>query len=100
MFQFAGVNIFPSQIQAILHGIDELSQEFQLVIPRQGSGRHLLIRVEPAGEHIGEADLIRARDYLIETVKYRITVTPEVELVEPGVLPRSEGKSKRVIRES
>lgn len=99
MFQFAGVNVFPSQIQGILHGIDELSQEFQLVIPRQGSGRHMVIRVEPAGEHISESDLIRARDYLIETVKYRVTVTPAVEIVEAGSLPRSEGKSKRVIRE-
>ncbi|MFA6019242.1 MAG: AMP-binding protein [Rhodospirillales bacterium] len=100
MFQFAGVNVFPSQIQAILHGIDELAQEFQLVIPRQGSGRHLVIRVEPASELIDQAALIRARDYLIETVKYRVTVTPEVEVVDAGSLPRSEGKSKRVIRES
>ncbi|MBF0356123.1 MAG: AMP-binding protein [Alphaproteobacteria bacterium] len=100
MFQFAGVNIFPSQIQGILHGIDEFSQEFQLLIPRQGSGKRLIIRVEPMSEQVPEADLIRARDYLIETVRYRITITPDIEIVEAGSLPRSEGKSKRVIRES
>ncbi|NQU14038.1 MAG: hypothetical protein HQ561_07810 [Desulfobacteraceae bacterium] len=35
----------------------------------------------------------------MENVKYRITVTPEVEIAEIGELPRFELKAKRLIRE-
>jgi len=76
MFHFAGVNIFPSQIQNLLHQIDELSQEYQLVVPPMGSGRHLVIRVEPAHERIEAATLRRAVEHLVELVRYRITITP------------------------
>ena len=99
MFHFAGVNIFPAQIQNLLHEIDEFSQEYQLVVPKMGSGAHLRIRVEPAHERLSGAQLNKARDYLIEAVKYRITVTPEVDVCELGSLPRVEGKARRLIRE-
>ena len=99
MFHFAGVNVFPSQIQNLLHGVDELSLEYQLRIPRQGSGRPLTIEVEPAHERLGRAEIERAREHLIETVRYRVGITPAVEVVEIGSLPRVEGKAKRLIRE-
>jgi phenylacetate-CoA ligase len=94
------VNIFPTQIQNLLHEVDEFSQEYQLVVPRMGSGGHLRIRVEPAHERISDAQMKQARDFLIEAVKYRITVTPEVEVCDIGSLPRVEGKAKRLIREA
>ena len=100
MFHFAGVNIFPAQIQNLLHQVDEFSQEYQLVVPPQGSGRHLRVRVEPAREGVPRGELDAARERFVEMVKYRITVTPEVEVCEIGSLPRVEGKAKRVIRES
>ncbi len=99
MFHFAGVNIFPSQIQNLLHQVDEFSQEYQLLVPRLGSGRHLTVRVEPAHERIEAAAMKRAIDHFIAAMKYRITVTPLVEVVEIGTLPRVEGKAKRILRE-
>ncbi|MCZ7562951.1 MAG: AMP-binding protein [Burkholderiales bacterium] len=98
MFQFAGVNIFPTQIQNLLHEVDEFSQEYQLVVPRLGSGERLRIRVEPAHEHLPRDRIAAAREYLIETIKYRIGMTPEVEVCEVGGLPRVEGKAKRIVR--
>jgi phenylacetate-CoA ligase len=100
MFHFAGVNVFPAQLQNLLHQLDEFSQEYQLVVPPQGSGRRLRIRVEPASDAVRGADIESARERLVEMVKYRITVTPEVEVCATGSLPRVEGKAKRVIRES
>jgi phenylacetate-CoA ligase len=99
MFQFAGVNIFPTQIQNLLHGVDDFSQEWQLVVPRMGSGRHLKLRVEPAHEQVPRARIDAAREYLVETVKYRVGVTPDVEVCDVGSLPRVEGKARRVVRE-
>ena len=100
MFQFAGVNIFPTQIQNLLHGVDDFSQEWQLVVPPMGSGRHLRIRVEPASELVAPSRVEAARDYVVETVKYRVGVTPDVEVCEVGSLPRVEGKARRIVRES
>lgn len=99
MFHFAGVNVFPTQIENLLRGVDEFSLEYQLVVPKMGSGKHLRIRVEPAHERITAGMLKRARDHLVEAVKYRVAVTPEVEIAEIGSLPRFEGKAKRIIRE-
>lgn len=100
MFHFAGVNIFPAQIQKLLHEINEFSQEYQLVVPRLGSGRHLKIRVEPANDNVSVSQLKAARDHLVEIVKYRVTVTPDVEICAAGSLPRVEGKAKRLVREN
>lgn len=100
MFHFAGVNIFPSQVQDLLHQVDEFSQEWQLVVPPQGSGRRLRLRVEPAQEGLGTPRLEAARERLVDMIRYRITVTPEVEVCEPGALPRVEGKAKRLVREA
>jgi len=100
MFHFAGVNVFPAQVQDLLHQVDEFSQEYQLIVPSQGSGRRLSIRVEPAREGLGGSQIEAARERLVEMVKYRITVTPEVHVCEIGSLPRVEGKAKRVLREN
>jgi phenylacetate-coenzyme A ligase PaaK-like adenylate-forming protein len=64
-----------------------------------GSGRHLKIRVEPANEQVPLARIDAAREYMVETVKYRVGVTPDVEVCEVGSLPRVEGKARRIVRE-
>ena len=64
-----------------------------------GSGRRLRILVEPSQGGMPEDILREAGERFAAAVKYRVTVTPEVQFVEPGSLPRAEGKAKRVIRE-
>ena len=99
MFQFAGVNIFPSAIENFIREVLEFSNEYQIVVPKMGSGRHLKIRIEPATADISKERMEEAVKKFVETFKYRITVTPDVEIVELGKLPRFELKAKRVIRE-
>lgn len=99
MFQFAGVNIFPSAVENLIREVPELSTEYQLVVPESGTGRRLTIRVEPGRPDLTGDEIEDAVQRLVETVKYRITVTPAVEVVEIGELPRFELKAKRVIRE-
>ena len=100
MFQFAGVNIFPAAIENFIREVPEFSNEYQIVVPKFGSGKHLRIRVEPAQEGISKETMDAAVRAFIEKFKYRITVTPDVEIVEPGKLPRFELKAKRLIRET
>jgi phenylacetate-CoA ligase len=99
MFQFAGVNIFPSAIENLIREVSEFSNEYQIVIPKMGEGKHLKIRIEPDSTDIAQNELEKAVDKFVETFKYRITVTPDVEIVEVGGLPRFELKAKRLIRE-
>jgi len=99
MFQFAGVNIFPSAVENLIREVTEFSTEYQLLVPKSGTGKHLKIRLEPARSGLSEGQIRDATRRLTETVKYKVTVTPDVEVVEIGELPRFELKAKRVIRE-
>jgi phenylacetate-CoA ligase len=99
MFQFAGVNVFPSAIENLIRQVPEFSNEYQIVVPKMGSGKHLKIRVEPDTAKIGKERIEEAVKHFIETVRHRITITPDVEIVEIGKLPRFELKAKRLIRE-
>jgi len=100
MFQFAGVNIFPSAIENLIRQVPEFSSEYQIVVPGFGSGKHMRIRVEPASRDISEERMARAVKGFIETFKYRITVTPDVEIAKTGELPRFELKARRLIRDA
>jgi len=99
MFYFGGVNIFPSAIENFVRQVPEFSNEYQLVVPRQGSGKKLRIRVEPATADISEDRLQRAVKTLLDNIAYNIKITPDVEVAAVGSLPRFEGKARRIIRE-
>jgi phenylacetate-CoA ligase len=99
MFQFAGVNIFPSGIENLIREVPEFSDEYQIVVPKIGTGKHLTVRVEPATPDISKQRMEQAVKQFVETFKYRITITPDVEIAKIGELPRFELKAKRLIRE-
>ncbi len=52
--------------------------------PRWGAGKHIKIRVEPDTAEIDNLSMQQAVKKFIETVKYRITITPDVEITEIG----------------
>ncbi len=96
VFKFRGVNIYPSSIDRLLSQVPGLGSEYQVHLFRDENGKdHMLLKVERgAGVEPGRADeLGREVRYLI---KHKLMVTPEVEVVAYGELPRSERKSKRV----
>ena len=90
-----GVNLFPSTVEEILLAIRGLSGNYQLVVDRTEQ-RHetLQVLVEAAGAG-GDHDALErtARERIKET----IGLTFEVTVLPAGVLPRSEGKARRVI---
>ncbi len=96
MFKFRAVNIYPSGIDRILSEIPGLGSEYQVHLTRDDHGRdHMLLKVERgAGVEPGRADALGRE--VIYTLKRKLIVTPEVEVVDYGSLPRSERKSKRV----
>jgi phenylacetate-CoA ligase len=99
MFQFGGVNIFPSAIENFVRETKEFSTEYQIVVPRMGSGKHLKIRVEPASPALSREETDQAVKGFKDVFKFRVGVSPDVEVARVGELPRFEGKAKRVIRD-
>ena len=95
MVKFKGVNFFPKQIEEILADFPELSSEYQIRISHLDGRDTLRLYVETNG-HVR---FLEMADRVAEAVKSRIGFTPLVKVVEIGVLPRSEKKTKRVIDE-
>lgn len=96
MMKIKGVNVFPKQIEEILATFDDLSSEYQIRISHLDGKDTMRIYVEATTGLVDFAELAEA---VAEKVKARIGFTPIVKVVEIGVLPRSEKKSKRVIDE-
>jgi phenylacetate-CoA ligase len=89
-----GVNIFPSMVEEILLAIPGLTGNYQIVVDRtqkRHDAMQVLVEAEPGTnkEHLSHAAQ--------ERIKELIGLTVEVTVLAGGVLPRSEGKAKRVV---
>ncbi len=95
MIILRGVNLFPTQIEEIVLGIEQLTPHFILELTREGRMDAMTVRIErhpDLSREVCEA----ASVVLAKKIKVLIGSTVEVRLEEPGALPRSEGKYKRV----
>jgi phenylacetate-CoA ligase len=99
-----GVNVFPSEIERVVLEHRELGPHYQIVLAREGALDRLAVRVEmtpDVWEALGGtiecegAYHIAAR--LRQELANTLALTADVELVGPGIVPRSEGKAVRVV---
>lgn len=99
MLIIRGVNVFPTQIESVLLEIGEVEPHYQLVVRREGSLDTLEIKVELSDALFSDriSGLERLEKKIKEQIGSTIGITAKVSLVEPKSLPRSEGKSQRVI---
>ncbi len=95
MMKIKGVNVFPSQIEEVLHKFPEVSSEYQIRISHLEGKDTMRLYVETNGT----VDFMELSKRIAEKIKSAIGFTPLVKVVEEGVLPRSEKKTKRVIDE-
>ena len=95
MVKIKGVNVFPSQIEEVLHEFPETSSEYQIRISHLDGKDTMRLYVETNGS----VDFSDLSERIAVAVKSKIGFTPLVKVVELGVLPRSEKKTKRVIDE-
>jgi phenylacetate-CoA ligase len=93
MLILRGVNVYPSEIEHVLLGIEGVEPHYELTVERPGAADEVRLRCEPAGGADREGLAARVHDALRE----RTGIGIEVELVAAGELPRSQGKAKRVI---
>ena len=96
MVKIKGVNVFPAQIEEVIADTEGASSEYQIRISHLDGKDTMRIYVEATS---GMVDFQALGQELAQKVKAKIGFTPIVKVVELGMLPRSEKKSKRVIDE-
>ena len=99
MLVIRGVNVFPSQIEAVLMGVKETSAHYMLVVDRVNSQDKLTVQVELKDDvDINDADkLEKLAAYIKTQIKQTLLISAKVELLPPKSIARSEGKAKRII---
>jgi phenylacetate-CoA ligase len=99
MLVIRGINVFPSQIEHVLLQIPEVGNQFMVYIDRINHLDEMTVEVEINREYFsGElADLSRLQKKVVKELRDTLELRTTVKLVEPGSLPRFEGKAKRVI---
>ncbi len=96
MIILRGVNLFPTQIEELILGVDGLSAQFQCVLDRPDRLDQLTVRVEARPDLAAELR-VRAGATLREQIKNRIGVSVLVEVLEPDSIERSVGKARRLL---
>lgn len=99
MLIIRGVNVFPTQIEAALMGIDEVEPHYQLIVDRVGQLDVLEVQVEVSEKILSDEvrDLESIQAKIANELQSALNISAKVTLVEPKTIERSEGKAKRVI---
>ena len=99
MIVVRGINVFPSQVESVLMRIPEIGDHYQIIVDRKGSLDVMTVKVEMTESTFSDkiADLMSLSKTVARLLKGVLNITAEVELVEPGTIPRSMGKAQHVI---
>ena len=94
MITVRGVNLFPSNVEHLLLSVPEVAPHYQLVVERTGALDELTVQCEPLSASV---DVVALRSSAEKVLREHTGIRIEVEVLEPGGVPRSEGKAVRVI---
>jgi phenylacetate-CoA ligase len=105
MLIIRGVNVYPSEVEDVLFSRIEVSPQYQIVITRDKALDSMTVRVEVNHEmqnqwrhdHTEETNRRNLEQELSDLLRQRLGLTAAVEIIEPNILPRSEGKAVRVL---
>ncbi len=96
MLKIRGVNVFPSQIEEVLLGIDEIGPHYEIIVTRKNHADILEIRVEL----VKAADSYKELEALEKKIKHKLRIVlgldAKIRLESPNTLQRFEGKAQRV----
>jgi phenylacetate-CoA ligase len=94
MLIIRGVNVYPSQVEAVLVGFPGLAPHYQVVLTRAGALDEMAVEVELAPDFAGDPRKKAAE--VTHHIKSLIGVSCRVVPKAPGEVPRSQGKAVRV----
>ncbi|MEA5003721.1 MAG: phenylacetate--CoA ligase [Christensenella sp.] len=98
MLIIRGVNVFPSQIEGVLLGMEDVAPHYEIVLTTEKHLDRIEVKVEVADE--GLLTSYKALETLKESIAHNIftvlNMHVKVTLAEPQSLKRFEGKAQRV----
>lgn len=99
MLIIRGINVFPSQVESVILDMPEFEPVYMLVVDRVNSLDTLQVQVEVRKDFFSDdiGGMLQLRKKLADKLKSVLSISADVRLMEPNSIPRSEGKSVRVI---
>jgi phenylacetate-CoA ligase len=101
MLIIRGVNVFPSQIEAVLLNIKGIEPHYQLIVDRADQLDTLEVQVEVSEKLLDETGEVKVLQQMerriVKDMKDYLGISAKVKLVEPKSLQRFEGKASRVM---
>ncbi len=99
MMVIRGVNVFPSQVEAVLMGIDGIGQQYQLIVTTEKFMDKMEVQVELMDGSMLESysNLERLSGEIRHKIKTVLQIDVKVTLLNPKTIERTAGKSHRVI---
>jgi len=99
MFILKGCNIFPMQVEGILMKLPEVGDDYRIILQTIEDQDEMTVEVEVKKEWFrGDLNFLdRLQKQIIRLIRDEVLVRPVIKLVEPGSIPKSEGKAVRVI---
>jgi phenylacetate-CoA ligase len=99
MLIIRGVNLFPGHVEELILKEKLLSAHYLLEVYREGplDQMEVLVEVKPEFAHASAETKSRSARDLQHAIKSWLGVTTQVRLLDPGHLPRQEGKARRVL---
>lgn len=96
-----GVNVFPSQIEEVIMKMPEVGTNYRILVKKEGVLDRLIVQTEVGPSIFSDdaRDMNALKRRIIDNLRASITISPTVELHEPGILPVQEGKAIRVVDE-
>lgn len=91
-----GVNVFPTSVAALVTADPALSGEYRITLQGPGPYDRLPLEIERTRDATEPDDVIRQR--VEAAARADLRVSADVRVLDFGALPRTEGKTRRVIR--
>ncbi len=94
MLIIRGVNLFPSNVETLLLAVEEVGPHYRLIVERPAEMDEVSVECEPADSQIDRAALAQRLEVILRD---HTGIRIPVSVLEPGAVPRSEGKAVRVV---
>ncbi len=96
MLKIRGVNVFPSQIEEVILGVEELGPHYEIIVEREGYSDKLTVRVELNKSTDSFTELEQITQKVRNKLKVVLGLDAKIKLESPNTLQRFEGKAKRI----
>lgn len=99
MLIIRGVNVFPSQVESVILELEEFEPHYLLIVDRINNTDTFEVQVEVREQYFSDemSKMIALKKKISHRLQTVLGIAPDVKLVEPRSIERSQGKAKRVI---